>query len=202
MARSKQQDLSLLDIIMAELLTQLQDQIDSISRKFFETVGVLQRDAPPVSTSGEPVITTTSAAQQQATIDVQSTVKRMTEELLAQFKATDELLQLLPDTNTATTTAAGGSSGGGSDSGGGGMVLPLSGTAAAEAAEAAFRSDIQQLQAQHEAVAGQLTAAVEEMEALLLQLQQLYAAQAHATLAAGPLVPPLLPPKQEEQPPK
>jgi hypothetical protein len=43
---------------MAELLTQLQDQLDSISRKFFETVGVLQRDAPPITTStpAEPLI--------------------------------------------------------------------------------------------------------------------------------------------------
>jgi molecular chaperone DnaK (HSP70) len=168
---------------MAELLTQLQDQLDSISRKFFEAVGVLQRDAPPVSTSGEALIAATPAPG----FDVQATVKRMTEELIAQIKETQELLQLLPDTNPAAAAAA--------TSSGGGMLLPMGGPAQ-EAAAAAFEADIQQLQAQHEAVSGQLAAAVEEIEALLMQLQQLYAAQAQATLAAGPVP---LPPKQQEQ---
>lgn len=170
---------------MAELLTQLQDQLDSISRKFFETVGVLQRDAPPVSTSGEPIVAPAPANS----LDVQSTVKRMTGELMDQFKATEQLLQLLPD----TAQPPGANSGGG----GGGMVLPVGGAAAA-AATAAFKAEVQQLQAQHEAVSGQLAAAVEEVEGLLLQLQQLYAAQAQATLAAGPLP---VPPKQQEQQP-
>lgn len=169
---------------MAELLTQLQDQLDTISRKFFETVGVLQRDAPPVSTSGEPIV----APPPANSLDVQSTVKRMTEELMEQFKATEELLLLLP----ATTQPPGASS---SSSGSNGMVLPVGGAAAA-AATAAFKADVRQLQEQHEAVSGQLAAAVEEVEGLLLQLQQLYAAQAQATLAAGPLP---LPPKQQEQ---
>jgi hypothetical protein len=168
---------------MAELLTQLQDQLDSISRKFFEAVGVLQRDAPPVSTSGEALFATPPVPG----FDVQASVKRMTEELIAKVKETQELLQLLPDTAPAAATAAAGSSGG--------MLLPLGGSAQ-EAAAAAFEADIQQLQAQHEAVSGQLAAAVEEVEGLLLQLQQLYAAQAQATLAAGHVP---LPPKQEEQ---
>jgi hypothetical protein len=167
---------------MAELLTQLQDQLDSISRKFFETVGVLQRDAPPITTSDEPLVATLP----NNSIDVQSTVKRMTEELMTQFKATEDLLQLLPATGDSN------SSGGG---GGRGMVLPVGGAAAAAAA-AAFKADVQQLQERHEEVSGQLAAAVEEMEALLLQLQQLYAAQAQATLAAGPVS---LPQKQQEQ---
>jgi hypothetical protein len=167
---------------MAELLTQLQDQLDSISRKFFEAVGVLQRDAPPVSTSGEALI----APPPVPGFDVQATVKRMTEELIAQVKETQELLQLLPDTNPAAATAVGSSSG---------MLLPVGGLAQ-DAAAAAFEADIQQLQAQHEAVSGQLAAAVEEVEGLVLQLQQLYAAQAQATLAAGPVQ---LPVKQQEQ---
>lgn len=171
---------------MAELLTQLQDQLDTISRKFFETVGVLQRDAPPVSTSGEPVV----APPPANSLDVQSTVKRMTEELMEQFKATEELLLLLPP---ATTQPPSGSNGSGGSSAG--MVLPVGGAAAA-AATAAFKADVRQLQEQHEAVSGQLAAAVEEVEWLLLQLQQLYAAQAQATLAAGPLP---LPPKQQDQ---
>jgi hypothetical protein len=174
---------------MAELLTQLQDQLDSISRKFFETVGVLQRDAPPVSTSGEPIV----APPPANSLDVQSTVKRMTEELMEQFKATEQLLQLLPDTTQPPGANSNSNSGG--SVGGGGMVLPVGGAAAA-AAMAAFRAEVQQLQAQHEDVSGQLAAAVEEVEGLLLQLQQLYAAQAQATLAAGPLP---LPSKQQEQ---
>lgn len=170
---------------MAELLTQLQDQLDSISRKFFEAVGVLQRDAPPVPTSGEALI----AAPPVPGFDVQATVKRMTEELIAQVKETQELLQLLPD--TAAAAAADGSTGPPT----GGMLLPVGGPAQ-EAAAAAFEADIQQLQAQHEAVSGQLAAAVEEVEGLLLQLQQLYAAQAQATLAAGPVP---LPAKQQDE---
>ena len=38
---------------MTELLTALQDGLDALSRRFFEAVGVLQRDAPPVAVSGE-----------------------------------------------------------------------------------------------------------------------------------------------------
>ena len=158
---------------MAELLTQLQDQLDTISRKFFETVGVLQRDAPPVPTSGEALV----AAPPANSMDVEATVKRMTQELMDQFKFTDELIQMLPDTAPSTSPAAAAAdtdAAGSSSSGSGtkGMVLPMSGPAA-DAAAAAFKADIQQLQAQNEAVSGQLAAAVEEYEGLLLQLQQL-----------------------------
>jgi hypothetical protein len=49
---------------------------------------------------------------------------------------------------------------------------------------------------QHEALSGQLAASVKEVEGLLVELQQLYAAQAQATLAAGHV---LLPVKQQQQ---
>lgn len=164
---------------MAELLTQLQDQLDNISRKFFETVGILQRDASPVSTSGEPIVVRDKQQQQQQALDASDTVRGMTAELMVQFKAMEQLLQLLPD--NPPPGAPDGSSG----SNGGGLMLPVPGSAADEAASAAFKAEMQQLQGQHEAVAGQLTVAVQEMEALLQQLQQLYAVQAQATLSAG-----------------
>ena len=115
----------------------------------------------------------------------------MTEELMSQFKATEQLLQLLPDT-AATDSTPGSSS---SSSSGGGMILPVGGQAAAAAASA-FQAEMQQLQVQHEALSGQLAAAVEEVEGLLLELQQLYAAQAQATLAAGHVP---LPVKQQQR---
>jgi hypothetical protein len=37
---------------MAELLTQLQDQLHAVSKMFFDFVGILQRDAPPMSVAG------------------------------------------------------------------------------------------------------------------------------------------------------
>lgn len=37
---------------MSELLTQLQDQLHIVSKMFFDFVGILQRDAPPISVAG------------------------------------------------------------------------------------------------------------------------------------------------------
>jgi hypothetical protein len=115
----------------------------------------------------------------------------MTEELMSQFKATEQLLQLLPDTAATDSTP-------GSSSSSGGMILPVGGQAAAAAASA-FQAEMQQLQVQHEALSGQLAAAVEEVEGLLLELQQLYAVQAQATLAAGPVPQPVKQRQEGEQ---
>lgn len=49
----------------AELLTQLQDQLNSISVLFVDYVGTLQRDAPPVSVGGEAVTTSSSLKVEQ-----------------------------------------------------------------------------------------------------------------------------------------
>jgi hypothetical protein len=98
---------------------------------------------------------------------------------MAEFQATEQLLHLLPD-----TTALPGSSSSGDTPRGGGMLIPVGGEAAAAAA-AAFRAEVAQLQAQDAAVSGQLSAAVDEVEGMLAQLQALYAALAHATLTAA-----------------
>jgi hypothetical protein len=223
---------------MAELLTQLQDQLDVLSRRFFECVGVLQRDAPPVAVSDEELVAAPpqvagaqavgGATAASGPLDVQATAKRMTQararvmeraagaraalresvllhivahssravrvlqELVAEFEATDKLLQLLPDTPPPAPH--------GTASGGGGMLLPAGGEAAA-AAEAAFEARVRQLQDQDAAVAGELASAVEEVEALLGQLQGLYAALAHATLATRHAAPPLQQQQQQQEGP-
>jgi hypothetical protein len=70
---------------MTELLTALQDAVDALSRRFFEAVGVLQRDAPPVAVSDErlvavaPQVAAAPSGGGVGSLDVQSTVKRMTQ---------------------------------------------------------------------------------------------------------------------------
>ncbi|KAF8071383.1 ABCF3 [Scenedesmus sp. PABB004] len=76
-----------------ELLTALQDQLDAVSRRFFEAVGVLQRDAPPRATAGEALL----AAPPAPDFKLPDAVADMSAELVAQVQATQELLALLPD---------------------------------------------------------------------------------------------------------
>eukprot|EP00775_Hariotina_reticulata_P003196 gene3196-3474_t len=59
---------------------------------FYECVGVLQRDAPPVPVSGEQLIAVAPAAG----FNLQDTVKRMAVEIREQIQVTEQLIQLLP----------------------------------------------------------------------------------------------------------
>lgn len=155
-----------------ELLTQLQDQLDALSRLFFEVVGVLQRDAPPVSVTGEALVAQPPAPG----FDMGKEVQAMAKQIMEQVQRTGQLLHLLPDSlgsNGSSSQAA--AAGGGGDSGQaqGGYQQ-----------QDAFTHEVKGLQQEHQAVSQELAGAVEEVEGLLLQLQQLYAALAQAKLQA------------------
>jgi Subunit 21 of Mediator complex len=136
----------------SELLTQLQDQMDMMSRQFFEAVGVLQRDAPPLAGPNERLLATPPVPG----FDAASAAADMAERIVATATDTHRLLQLLPDDLGRT---------GGSGQGG-------------EAWEARVAS----LSQQHTAAREELAATVKEAEAGLQQLQGLHAALAHAAL--------------------
>lgn len=159
---------------MAELLTQLQDQLDTVSRKFYECVGVLQRDAPPVAVSGEQVVAKVPAAG----FNLQETVQRMAVEIREQVQVTEQLIQLLPD-------------------GMGGMKQdqavalasqqtqnPIEAHVGDSACLKGFEQEVLELQQQHQHVAMELAAAAAEAEDVLLQLQELHAALACIKLRA------------------
>eukprot|EP00878_Enallax_costatus_P006193 GHUV01006493.1.p1 GENE.GHUV01006493.1~~GHUV01006493.1.p1 ORF type:complete len:145 (+),score=65.04 GHUV01006493.1:500-934(+) len=140
---------------MAELLTQLQDDLFSICWKFRDCVGVLQGQAPPQQVATEALL----AKPPVPGFDVQSTVKTYTTEIIDLIKAFDGLLHQLPDD----------------------LVQPSS---ADSRRKQEYETEIRQLQQQHQQVTDELAAAVEEVEGLLSHLQQLYAALAQAKLQA------------------
>jgi len=151
----------------AELLTQLQDQLHTVSKMFFDFVGILQRDAPPLSVSGEPVVAAPAAAAphppQQPPLDVEQTTQLMATQLIDQFKITETLIRALPQDR-------------------------------ATAAEQTGR--IRDLQRQHEEVSAQLDAAAREAEAQLGELQRMFAVLAQQRLReaqGGVALPPLAP---------
>jgi hypothetical protein len=160
-----------------ELLTQLQDQLHTVSKMFFDFVGILQRDAPPLSVGGEPLVAppqTTSTSQPQQPqqqqqqqqgqpppFDVEQTTQLMASQLIEQFKLTEALIRSLPDdTSTAATQT----------------------------------ERIAALQKEHADVSADLDAAAREAEAQLGELQRLFAVLARQRLrdaAAGVVLPPL-----------
>jgi hypothetical protein len=147
----------------AELLTQLQDQVDTVSRKFFESVGVMQRDAPPFAAPDGPPL---AAAAPSPGFDVQANAQRMAAEITQQVQLTEQLLQLLPDGLGSTSSSSNCSNGYSSQP------------------QDAFTAEVRALQQQHAEVSQQLQAAVGDVEGELLQLQHLYAALAKAKLQA------------------
>jgi hypothetical protein len=148
----------------AELLTQLQDQVDAVSRKFFESVGVMQRDAPPYAAPDGPPL---AAAAPSPGFDVQANAQRMAAEITQQVQLTEQLLQLLPDSLGSMSSNSTSSS-----------------QEDSSQPQDAFTAEVRALQQQHAEVSQQLEAAVGEVEGELLQLQQLYAALAQAKLQA------------------
>jgi FtsZ-binding cell division protein ZapB len=147
----------------AELLTQLQDQVDAVSRKMFESVGVMQRDAPPYAAPDGPPL---AAAAPSPGFDVQANAQRMAAEITQQVHFTEQLLQLLPDSLGSMSSNSTSSQGDSSQQ------------------QDAFTAEVRALQQQHAEVSQQLASAVGEVEGELLQLQQLYAALAKAKLQA------------------
>jgi mediator of RNA polymerase II transcription subunit 21 len=148
----------------AELLTQLQDQVDAVSRKFFESVGVMQRDAPPYAAPGGPPL---AAAEPSPGFDVQANARRMAAEITQQVQLTEQLLQLLPD-GLGCTHSSSSSQGEGSQ----------------QQQQEPFTAEVRALQQQHQEMSQQLQQAVGEVEGELLQLQLLYSALAKAKLQA------------------
>lgn len=81
----------------AELVTALQDQINAINRDFFDFVGVLQRDAPPVAVAGEAVLPGPGQAPPaSAGWDATAATDRMARELTARVQAMQKLIDQLP----------------------------------------------------------------------------------------------------------
>jgi hypothetical protein len=158
-----------------ELLTQLQDQLHTVSKMFFDFVGILQRDAPPLPVNGEALITplappptgAPAPSQPPPAFDVEATTQLMASQLVEQFKLTEALIKALP-----------------SDP---------------DPPPAQFER-IRALQREHAEVTVQLDAAAAEAEAQLVELQRMYALLAQRRLRdaqqgiALPPLPPLAPP--------
>eukprot|EP00879_Flechtneria_rotunda_P004396 GHRR01004647.1.p1 GENE.GHRR01004647.1~~GHRR01004647.1.p1 ORF type:complete len:193 (+),score=108.56 GHRR01004647.1:628-1206(+) len=182
----------------AELLTQLQDQLDALTKKFYECVGVLQRDAPPISATGEAIL----AAAPAPGFNVQEYVQEMSKEIVELVSQTDKLLQLLPDglgvhplnSQTLEPLAAAAADAVAGHAGST-VAAPNSDQQQQQHHEAGqtghqqtpnglhdFMQEVWQLQHEHQQVSNELAAAVAEGEKLLFLLQQMYAALAHAKL--------------------
>jgi hypothetical protein len=80
-----------------ELLTQLQDQLYVQSEMLYNFIGSLQRDAPPKSLDKEPVM----APPPENSIDnIEDRTQTMAQQLIEQFKLTEELIQKIPQDDT------------------------------------------------------------------------------------------------------
>lgn len=138
---------------MAELLTQIQDELFRICHKFRDCVGVLQQDAPPQQVDSEELL----AQPPNPAFDLQASIKAYTTDIMELIKTVDSLAQLLPDD----------------------VRQPAAGDVQQQQL---FEADVRQLQQQHQEVTQELTAAVDEVEGLLELLQQMYAVLAQEKL--------------------
>lgn len=75
-----------------DLVTQLQGQINRVGELFFGTVGELQRDAHPVSVSGEPIILEPSTSY-----NAQERANGFATELMQATKNIQALAEKIPD---------------------------------------------------------------------------------------------------------
>lgn len=140
---------------MAELLTQLQDELYKMCCKFRDCVGVLQQQAPPQTVSTEALL----ARPLNPDTDVQQLIQSYTTDIIELTKTFDGLCQMLPDS----------------------LQHPPPGDLEHKQN---FDTEVRQLQKQHQQVTDELATAVEEVEGLLQLMQQLYAALAQAKLQA------------------
>eukprot|EP00696_Hemimastix_kukwesjijk_P011243 gnl/Hemi2/24121_TR8096_c0_g1_i1.p1 gnl/Hemi2/24121_TR8096_c0_g1~~gnl/Hemi2/24121_TR8096_c0_g1_i1.p1 ORF type:complete len:155 (+),score=60.51 gnl/Hemi2/24121_TR8096_c0_g1_i1:57-467(+) len=77
---------------MADILTQLGDHVDLLAASFCSCVGVLQRDAPPVS------LTDNSHPTQEETQWLRKTTKELATSVVKTAKEIDSLIDHLPGT--------------------------------------------------------------------------------------------------------
>lgn len=93
----------------AELLTALQDRVNTLCALFFDYTGSLQRDALPVLVTGQPDEQLAAPARQAAAgepaFDVSETTSRMAAQIMEEFRATEALVRSIPD-ETAGAEAA------------------------------------------------------------------------------------------------
>ena len=78
----------------ADLVTQIQQQINRLCFLFFNDVGSLQRDAPPVSIRGEPVTTSNGSSY-----DVDKQATEMADQLAQSVPPLLALIDRIPDTS-------------------------------------------------------------------------------------------------------
>jgi hypothetical protein len=88
---------------MADVITALQDETSAIATMLYDFIGTLQRDAPPASIAGEPVMmiadgaAAAGRAPSTATIrDVPAAAKQMADQLVASFQRAHSLVDRLP----------------------------------------------------------------------------------------------------------
>eukprot|EP01116_Phalansterium_solitarium_P012452 TRINITY_DN28732_c0_g1_i1.p1 TRINITY_DN28732_c0_g1~~TRINITY_DN28732_c0_g1_i1.p1 ORF type:complete len:200 (-),score=9.66 TRINITY_DN28732_c0_g1_i1:248-790(-) len=74
-------------------LTELQFEIDELTRMFFTCIGVLQRDAPPSYSLGQEVPPGTEERRES----IQKQVKDMAMQVMQAYRRIDELIDSLPE---------------------------------------------------------------------------------------------------------
>lgn len=93
---------------MTDVVTALQDEASSLATMLYDYIGTLQRDAPPASVAGEPVMAEAGAAgaggapagapppSSSVLRDVPAAAKQMADQLVASFQRAHALVDRLP----------------------------------------------------------------------------------------------------------
>lgn len=92
---------------MADVVTALQDEASALATMLYDFIGTLQRDAPPASIAGEPIVGTAGAGTRGGAPadptnpneirDVPAAAAQMAEQLVASFRRAHALVDRLPD---------------------------------------------------------------------------------------------------------
>jgi hypothetical protein len=89
---------------MADVVTALQDEASALGTMLYDFIGTLQRDAPPASVAGEPIVGagTAGALDEHSTNpneirDVPAAAAQMAEQLMASFRRAHALVDRLPE---------------------------------------------------------------------------------------------------------
>jgi len=96
---------------MTDVVTALQDEASALSTMLYDFIGTMQRDAPPASISGEPIVVGSAAPGAGAPIaanpnqirDVPAAASQMAEQLVASFRRAHALVDALPPDAAAPT---------------------------------------------------------------------------------------------------
>lgn len=92
---------------MADVVTALQDEASALATMLYDFIGTLQRDAPPASVAGEPIVAAAggaAAAERAAAAadnpnairDVPAAASQMAEQLVASLRRAHALVDRLP----------------------------------------------------------------------------------------------------------